>query len=90
MPELVNTQETLSRLLAEALEPVVRGVGVHRLSKGVYKKTLGVVPLIAQGQPLLGLGRPVLAQHIKTHGGQLQGPLALHGLSGVRKGAPAL
>ena len=90
MPELVNAQEALSRLLAEALEPVVRSVGVHRLSKGVDEKALGVVPLIPKGQPLLGLGRPVLAQHIKDHGGQLQGPLALHGLGGIRKGAPTL
>ena len=44
---------------------------MHRLPKGVDKEPLGVVPLIAQHKPFLGLCGPVLAQHIKDHGGQL-------------------
>ena len=58
----MDTQEPLPGFFTEPAEPMIGRVGVQGCAVPAYKEPVAVLPLVAQPEPLGGLGRFVVAQ----------------------------
>lgn len=83
MPERMNAVKWLVGALAEALEPVIRGVRVHRLTIYAREQAPAATPLIADRKPVLSLRNLVRAQHFKHNRVQLERSAAACGFRRV-------